>query len=158
MSVRIRVYFAGPLFTQAEWQWNERLALALEARSLSVLLPQRTAEPMLKGIQGFDPRALFQANTDAIEQSDVVVAIFDGPDVDSGTAWECGYAFKMGRPVIGVRSDIRAGGDDAATATNLMLSMSSAELVSIPFAVRDDVDFVADRVSETVQRVHSARE
>jgi nucleoside 2-deoxyribosyltransferase len=113
---------------------------------------------MLKGIQGFDPRALFQANTDAIEQSDVVVAIFDGPDVDSGTAWECGYAFKMGRPVIGVRSDIRAGGDDAATATNLMLSMSSAELVSIPFAVRDDVDFVADRVSETVQRVHSARE
>src|SRR5229473_658559 len=93
------VYLAGPLFTQAEWQWNERLAQALQNREFDVILPQRRAAPMLSGIEPFDPRLLFRENLASIERSGVVVAIFDGADADSGTSWECGYAFKLGRPV-----------------------------------------------------------
>src|SRR5579864_2546635 len=107
---RIRVYLAGPLFTQAEWQWNERLAQALRDRSLEVTLPQLGAEPMLTGRKPFDAASLFQTNVENIETADALVAVFDGADADSGTAWECGYAFKAGIPVIGVRTDIRAGG------------------------------------------------
>jgi nucleoside 2-deoxyribosyltransferase len=149
----ISIYLAAPLFTQAEWQWNQRLARALAERSLDVILPQSRAEPMLKGAQPFDAEFLFRVNVEGIERSDVVVAIFDGPDVDSGTSWECGYAFKAHRPVIGVRTDIRAGGDDSKAATNLMLSMSCMAIISVPFGERENVDWVASEIAAALRRI-----
>lgn len=148
----LTVYLAGPLFTQAEWLWNEALAKHLCERSLNVILPQHRAEPMLKGTHPFDPKALFQVNVESIEKADVVVAILDGSDADSGTCWECGYAFKAGRPVIGVRSDIRAGGDDPKTSMNLMLAMSCAATICVPYAIRDDVDWVATKIAEAIRQ------
>jgi nucleoside 2-deoxyribosyltransferase len=148
----ICVYLAGPLFTQAEWQWNERLAAALEEQSLLVLLPQRAAEPMLLGTVLFDPNAIFQANIESLERADALVAILDGADVDSGTAWECGYAFKAKKPVIGVRTDIRAGGDDPRAAVNLMLSVGSTSMITLPIASRTDVLATAKCVAREIER------
>ena len=37
----------------------------------------------------------------------MVVAILDGPDVDSGTEFEVGYACAKGKPVIGLKTDVR---------------------------------------------------
>lgn len=149
---RIRVYLAGPLFTQAEWQWNERLAERFRERGLDVILPQRGAEPMLSGEVEFNAEALFKMNVEHIESADVVVAIFDGADIDSGTAWECGYAFKLEKPVVGIRTDIRAGGDDPKAGTNLMLSASCSCVVPVPLANRTDLSTVAERVVEAVTR------
>src|SRR5689334_20493882 len=101
----LRVYLAGPLFTQAEWLWNERFADELRARSLDVILPQQRAQPMLTGHESFDALILFKANVEAIDSAAAVVAVLDGADADSGTAWECGYAFKAGIPIIAVRTD-----------------------------------------------------
>ena len=39
---------------------------------------------------------------------DIVVANMDGSDPDSGTSWECGYAYRK-KPVILFRADFRAG-------------------------------------------------
>src|SRR4051794_20621511 len=97
----IRVYFAGPLFTQAEWQWNQQLRAALVDRQFDIFLPQDRAGPMLTGQQPFDPNTLFLGNVAAIEQADVVLAVLDQPDPDSGTCWECGYAYHLGRPIFG---------------------------------------------------------
>ena len=149
----VTVYLAGPLFTQAEWQWNERLAQRLQEQSLEVILPQRRAEPMLKGVQSFDSKALFRVNIESIENADVVVAILDGADADSGTCWECGYAFKAGCPVIGVRTDIRAGGDDPKVAMNLMLSISCAAIICVPYGIRDDIAWVAAEITGAIPRV-----
>jgi len=154
----ITVYLAGPLFTQAEWQWNERLADKLREGSLQVILPQKSAEPMLQGKTPFDPKLLFRGNIEGIDAADAVVAIFDGADVDSGTSWECGYAFNAGRPVIGVRTDIRAGGDDPAMSTNLMLSMGCAEFVAVPPAERDKVGRAATEILAAVKRVLRKKE
>jgi len=148
----ITVYLAGPLFTQAEWQWNERLADKLREASFNVILPQSTAEPMLMGVKPFDPGLLFRENMDGIERADAVVAIFDGADADSGTSWECGFAFKARKPVIGVRTDIRAGGDDPAMSTNLMLSAACAEFVHVPLAERGKVARVAGDVVAAVKK------
>jgi nucleoside 2-deoxyribosyltransferase len=37
----MRIYFAAPLFSQAERQFNEHLTQHLEARGFTVFLPQR---------------------------------------------------------------------------------------------------------------------
>lgn len=36
---------------------------------------------------------IFSKNVATIDETDMVVAVLDGVDVDSGTAWEIGYAY-----------------------------------------------------------------
>jgi nucleoside 2-deoxyribosyltransferase len=145
------IYLAGPLFTQAEWQWNAALAAKLRGSGYEVVLPQDRAEPMLRGDEAFDGRVLFSGNLADIERVDVVVAVLDGADADSGTCWESGYAYKAGRPVIGLRTDLRAGGDDPKTAVNLMLSQSCSAFVTVPPGKRDDSSWVSERIIEAIR-------
>ncbi len=47
---------------------------------------------------------IFLANIELIKQADIVVANlnqFRGKEADSGTVWECGYAYGLGKPVYG---------------------------------------------------------
>jgi nucleoside 2-deoxyribosyltransferase len=60
-------------------------------------------------------------NADLIARADGVLAVLDGPDVDSGTAVEIGYASALGRPIVGWRSDLRVAGDNEATPVNLQV-------------------------------------
>ncbi|MDT7541924.1 MAG: hypothetical protein QOE33_1828 [Acidobacteriota bacterium] len=146
-DVKKRIYFAAPLFTQAEWMWNARLAEELRARGIEVLLPQETAAPMLNDPSKFDAQKLFETNIEEIDKAKVVLAIFDQADPDSGTCWECGYAFKAGYPVIGLRTDIRGGGDDdKSRGVNLMLSRSCRVFVLVPLGKREDLAWVAQQV------------
>ena len=95
----VKVYFAGPLFTAAERSWNAEVAAALRVAGHEVYLPQET-EP------GKDAAGVFASDVGGIDWADAVVAIMDGPDPDSGTAWEVGYAFRE-KPIVLVRTDLR---------------------------------------------------
>ena len=55
-----------------------------------------------------------------LEKADVVVACANGADVDSGTAFECGYACAKEKPVIVWRDDWRKA-DDLDAPINCML-------------------------------------
>lgn len=52
-------------------------------------------------------RTIYELDLKGLEGSDVVVAVLDGPDVDSGTAYEIGYACAKGKPVVGLKTDLR---------------------------------------------------
>jgi len=72
-----------------------------------VLLPQeQAAEYFDKQSDGFNPErdapALFSLSVESITKADLVVAVFDGSDPDSGTSFECGVAWKHGKPIVGV--------------------------------------------------------
>ena len=101
----MKLYLAGPLFTTPEREWNTALASRLETAGHQVYLPQanpsaaRTAE------------AIFRSDLGGLDWAEGVVAIMDGPDPDSGTSWECGYAHARGKSVVLFRSDIRGSGD-----------------------------------------------
>jgi nucleoside 2-deoxyribosyltransferase len=116
----MKIYLASPLFTQVERKWNRELAKAVAAAvpGCSVFLPQD-----IKVKHRFnDPRhyaVIFKACIQAIDESDALVAVLDGADADSGTAFEIGYAFARGKPVIGVRTDFRRGQEKGL---NIMLS------------------------------------
>lgn len=149
---RKRIYFAGPLFTQAEWQWNARLAKELNDIGFDVVLPQVRAEPMLFGDEPFNPSVLFSANVEEIENADMVLAVLDQADADSGTCWECGYAYKAMRPIIGLRTDIRKAADDPS-GVNLMLSQSCARFLAVPYEKRDDLAWVANQLAELIHQI-----
>ncbi|MDL5504071.1 MAG: nucleoside 2-deoxyribosyltransferase, partial [Candidatus Methanoperedens sp.] len=50
-------------------------------------------------------KIIFDKNLKGIENSDIIIAVIDGVDVDSGTAWEIGFAFAKAKPVLGLRTD-----------------------------------------------------
>jgi nucleoside 2-deoxyribosyltransferase len=60
-------------------------------------------------------------NRRAIDDCDLVLAILDGLDVDSGTAAEIGYAFAKHKPILGYRSDVRPCGDNEGATVNLQV-------------------------------------
>jgi nucleoside 2-deoxyribosyltransferase len=106
-----RLYFAAPLFSHAERQFNAVLASELRA-AFDVYLPQKDgglASEMVK--QGVQPATAFITvfNLDVIEvrKCDVLLIILDGRTIDEGAAFELGYASALGKLCIGLQTDPR---------------------------------------------------
>ena len=127
----MKLYFAGPLFSAAERDWNAALAVRLRAAGHEVFLPQDQEK-------GKDAAGIFATDVAGIDWADALVAIIDGPDPDSGTAWECGYAYGK-KPVVLVRTDFRGSGDPGMP-YNPMLTASATLCLDLPFADMDAVE------------------
>ncbi len=110
----MRVYLAAPLFSQAEREFNERIKGMLLQEGFTVFLPQDECD-----------QGVFDCCIENLEKSDAVLAVFDGAQVDDGTAFECGYAFAKGIPVVGLRTDFRRVGE-FTNEVNIMLGNCAA--------------------------------
>ncbi len=126
----MKLYFAGPLFTSPERAWNAAVTAGLRAAGHDVFLPQEK-EP------GKDAPGIFTTDVDGIDSADVMVAIVDGSDPDSGTSWEVGYAFGK-KPIVLVRTDFRAMAGDVG-AYNPMLAESATIRLDLPGASATEV-------------------
>jgi nucleoside 2-deoxyribosyltransferase len=112
-----RAYIAGPLFDPGErWYLEQVDAIARELGFLTYL-------PHRDGAMGHTTTEIFQADLRGLESADLVVAVLNGPDVDSGTAWELGHAYARGVPIVGIQEDIRL--KDAAAQMNLVVYHSA---------------------------------
>ena len=58
---------------------------------------------------------------DAISRCDILIAILDGPDVDSGTAAEVGFAAGLNKQMEGYRGDFRISADNPGATVNLQV-------------------------------------
>jgi nucleoside 2-deoxyribosyltransferase/predicted secreted protein len=119
---RYHLYLAAPLFSEAERIFNASAARLLKTHLFDVHLPQEAGDDSdMRDIR--EQERLFSCNKTALEDADIIVAIIDGADADSGTAWEMGYAFAQGKPVIALRTDFRRVGHHEHV--NLMLEQSA---------------------------------
>jgi nucleoside 2-deoxyribosyltransferase/predicted secreted protein len=125
---RFRVYLAAPLFSEAERVFNASVARLLRSNLFDVHLPQEAGDDSDMRDKREQER-LFLCNKAVLDESDFVVAIIDGADADSGTAWEMGYAFARGKPVIALRTDFRRVGHHEHV--NLMLEQSATVVGSM---------------------------
>ena len=124
----MKIYLAGPLFSRAEQEYNKGLRDRLESQGHTVFLPQEETASLVFNGEDWTEN-VFNCDRDGINNSDIVVAIMDGTQVDDGTAWECGYAYAKGKFVLGIRTDFRNCGD-GGDPVNLMLSESSKFVTS----------------------------
>ncbi len=60
-------------------------------------------------------------NENAIRESDIIIAVLDGIDVDSGTAAEIACGAMLGKPTIGYRGDFRLASDNDGSVVNLQV-------------------------------------
>jgi nucleoside 2-deoxyribosyltransferase len=128
----MKLYLAGPLFSAAEREFNVRLRDLLCAAGFEVWLPQEK-EPREKSAA-----AIFRKDVEGILWCDVLVASMDGADPDSGTCWECGYAYGK-KPVVLFRTDFRTGEDPKFGPYNLMLTESATACLYKPFQSVDEL-------------------
>ena len=137
----MRIYLAGPLFTTAERDFNARLAALLRARGQEVWLPQEHEQ------REAPARAIFEKDVEGIDWCEAVVACMDGPDPDSGTCWECGYAYRRKRILL-FRTDFRAIDEPGKAPYNLMLTESADRRLNLSDA---DIETVAARIDAALR-------
>jgi nucleoside 2-deoxyribosyltransferase len=122
MYPKSSIYLAAPLFSESEKRYNAYVRDLLTQAGHITYLPQEQGEDV--GLRTRkDDHTVFNRHLQALELAEAVVAIYDGPDADSGTAWEAGYAYAKGIPVLALRTDNRMIG--AERSINLMLEHSS---------------------------------
>lgn len=103
------IYSAGGLFTQDELATNVMIKEAvwrLSNGTFQIFLPQS------REIQELDQQNIeaFIRNTDLLEvvKADIILARFDGLELDSGTVVEYMLAKFLGKPTVILRSDYRS--------------------------------------------------
>lgn len=119
MRTEPKVYFAGPLFTDAQRLFNERAADELRRQGLAVFLPQSLQQDASEADW---QSKVFKCNCAEIEAADVIIAVVGGCPVDDGTSWEIGYAYARGKPVVGIHTDTRTVGKEGTV--NLMVEQA----------------------------------
>lgn len=105
------VYLAGPLFSEAERDFNTKLRFTIE-KYASVYLPQkdgRLLQELLKEGLTIEEatKEVVEKDILAIRTCDLVIAVLDGRTVEDGTSFEIGFAFALGKKCIGFQTDSR---------------------------------------------------
>ena len=143
------VYLAGPLgFSEVGRLFMNQVLLPLlqglgfKVHNPWTLTPEELINPILVLPYGKEKKNAWKKlnciigrnNVDAIEDSDLIVAILDGTDVDSGTAAEIGYGAAKHKKVFGYRGDFRLSADNDGSTVNLQveyfITQSGGNLVS----------------------------
>jgi nucleoside 2-deoxyribosyltransferase len=148
----MKVYLAGPLFTASELDFNRRLRDLLEQNGHQVWLPQEQTADFK------DAASIFKKLLEGLTACDVVIANMDGADPDSGTSWECGYAYARSKPTIVFRTDTRSRGDTNLGRYNLMLWASATAHLDGPFRTVDEVAFAIGRALDDGMLARHIRE
>jgi Nucleoside 2-deoxyribosyltransferase len=87
----MKIYLAGPLFTEADRAFLEGVAQRLEADGIECFVPHR------QHFESFDPDTIFAADVAGVRDAHAVVAWLDGPVIDDGTAAEIGIFSELCR-------------------------------------------------------------
>lgn len=105
------IYFAAPLFSEAELAFNTQVTAALE-EYVDVYLPQRDGGKLVdliaRGVSRSDAyRSIFERDLEALKECDALVLILDGRSIDEGACFELGVAHSSKKTCVGLQTDPR---------------------------------------------------
>ena len=100
----MKIYLASPFFNEKELENVKIAEKILTERGFSLFSPRlnevRTDEITQQSWWSIET---FMNDKKFIDWADVVVMLYYGGYSDSGTAWECGYAYGTNTPVVVVQ-------------------------------------------------------
>ena len=106
-----RVYFAAPLFSQGEKDYNLFLTKLLEDHGYEVFLPQRDGY-LAAELEGKTEeeltRLIFEKDLSEVLKADIIFMVLDGRIPDEGACVELGLAYANGKRCYGVKTDARS--------------------------------------------------
>jgi hypothetical protein len=107
---RLRVYVAGPLFSEAERSWLDVLAARLRTEGFECFVPhEQFAE-----LADVTVEEVYRIDTEGLRSANALVAWLDGAMVDDGTACEIGMFAELVRSeraryrgIVAIATDLR---------------------------------------------------
>lgn len=97
----MKIYLASPFFNDKELENVKKAEKILMSRGFDVFSPRLNEVRNEKNINSSAwSKETFSNDKKYIDWADVVVMLYYGGYSDSGTAWECGYAFGTNTPVL----------------------------------------------------------
>ena len=108
----IKIYIAGPLFSEAERQYNKYLSDFLENFGFETFLPQRDGHKFSDLLANGTTKTvamnkIFNRDINELKKADVVIFVMDGRVPDEGACVEIGYAYALGKECVGLKTDPR---------------------------------------------------
>ncbi len=104
------VYFAGPMFNQAEKEFNLEMTELLEEYGYRVFLPQRDGIEAA-ALEGKTEEELiemiFDLDDSEVRKADIIFMNLDGRVPDEGACVELGIAYACGKRCYGFKTDTR---------------------------------------------------
>ena len=156
-----KVYFAGPWFTAAQAEREQRLIKRLRELGFEVFSPRESSNITGTFADPNVQKATFEGNIVNIDNCDILFAVTDGkqclcteedqygrptPAIDAGTMIECGYAYclrrKSGKAPIIVYYAETLG----KKSFNLMLSQSADITITDTYDGNDLVESAYERL------------
>ena len=105
-----KIYIAGPLFNAHERDYIEKIELELENNGYECFLPHRDQtgipdDQVAQHTMTLKTRdKIFNNDLNALEASDITVALLTGQDIDSGTSAEIGFTYASKKPVVAIKA------------------------------------------------------
>jgi nucleoside 2-deoxyribosyltransferase len=109
----MKAYLANGLFSEADRMYNNYLAMLLrnEIDGLDLFVPQEAGEINDKNTFA-DSLMIAEWDSTKLLESDVLIAVIDGVEIDSGVSAEIGMFSMTGKPIVGLYTDVRQHGRD----------------------------------------------
>lgn len=109
----MKCYLANGLFSEADRMYNTHLAklLRTEFKDLEVFVPQEAVEINDKNSFA-NSEMIAKWDSEKLLESDFLIAVLDGVEIDSGVSAEVGMFSMTGKPIIGLYTDVRQHGRD----------------------------------------------
>ena len=106
----MKLYVAGPLFSEAERAWLDALAARLRAEGFDCFVPHEN----FTELADVTLEQVYRIDTEGIRGANALVAWLDGPMVDDGTACEIGMFAELVRSggshyrgIVAIETDLR---------------------------------------------------
>ena len=144
----MKIYFAGPLFSQAEKEFNQKLTHKLKKNGFDVFLPQRDGAekhkpPYDKMTKNERREAIFSIDRDQVLSSDIFLFVLDGRIPDEGACVELGIAYTQ--RYLSETNKILVG-----------LSTNSFRRQSLNPMIRVPLDYIATSEDDLIEFILSA--
>lgn len=129
MKTRRKIYLAAPLFNEREREYNKYLRDILVSQ-FNVFLPQEDGllleDLIAKGMEkDVAEKTIYDADISAMIESDIIVAVLDGANIDEGVAFELGFCRALQKICVGLQTDTRR---QLPTGNNPMIAQSCLKI------------------------------
>jgi nucleoside 2-deoxyribosyltransferase len=130
----MKIYLAGPLFTESQRDWMRKLKEQIESlaeaqgKQINVIWPYELAtQSEIDHLGTKAKHEIFSRCKSHLDDADIMIALLDGSQVDDGTAWEIGYFYarkSAEQKIIGIRTDFRRAGESQGAVVNAMVEVA----------------------------------
>lgn len=107
----MKAYLANGLFSAGDRLLNELLAEKVRkaVKDIDLYVPQENAAINDKNSYA-NSVTIAKADMDKLKESDFLIAVIDGVEIDSGVAAEIGAFYMLNRPIFALYTDVRQQG------------------------------------------------